>query len=691
MGDDGDRKAGRTQTEAWEAAAEMTVGVGQQVAALGRVDRTQAIRFVGAINQQRKRLLPRKERVTVEPNTMHGANLMNRLFIALALLVSLTRPACSEPIEGTMLPLRAPGGFVMMPDGVTLIVSQPEKGELVYFDTVAEQEVKRIEVDFRPAAMALQGNTLYVAAKGAAIVYALDAKTGKQQKEIPLDGDGIAHLACHPAKGLVYASTTTLQVYAIDPASGTASKTRARGSFLVVDPVDAAAVFTGVQPPDQREIIIEDLPGGTIKIYWDRWGARAFILKYAAKGKDLKLVSSQKNAAVNAYTLNITPDGKKVLMTSGGGWRPPVEGGTGGGYICAAFSTSNLATRVGELPTGTNMAFHPVLNVGVLNHQGRDIQVFNPRSLIAGKTLNVAKGADARPLLLTFGGKGTKVILWNGDNPSNPQEGLHFLPLELTAADRTALAKVYGKLPPAVAARSDLTPAGKAKVAGTKSPSKTSASTASEDAGALPAGVIAIAGFNDAKGLNSTPAANTPYPLGKNNAQGGFGERGWQGVWPGDAKASFVKDNPGEGDGAVHLTATTNYGRFWTKPQTGSFKIELMVRCPAGGGVQCYVWNTNHNETGPMWGAAGGKFHAINGDGSGTGPAVKIADCKPDTWHRITLTIDTAKQRWTMAVDGKGGDQQFGFRYGPTTLRGINFLVEGRESIYIDAIRVLEK
>lgn len=248
--------------------------------------------------------------------------LPRRLFLAVLFLAAIP-VAVADAIEGTMLPLPAPGGWVMMPDGVTLIVSQPERGQLVYFDTVAEKEAKRVDLDFKPAAMTLQGDTLYVAAQGASSVYILDAKTGKPNKrieEIELGGDAVANLACHPTKGLVYASTTTLKVYAIDPATGAATKTKAIGNFLVVDPIDASAVFTGVQPPlGEREIMIQDLPDGKIKIFWDRWGGRAFIIKYIVQGKELKLASAQKNAAVNAYSLAITPDGKKVLMTSGGG------------------------------------------------------------------------------------------------------------------------------------------------------------------------------------------------------------------------------------------------------------------------------------------------------------------------------------------------------------------------------------
>lgn len=342
--------------------------------------------------------------------------------------------------------------------------------------------------------------------------------------------------------------------------------------------------------------------------------------------------------------------------------------------MSAAFSAENLASRAGEAPSGTNMAFHPVLNLGVLNKQGREIQLFNPRSLVGGKTFTVAKGADARPLLVTFGGKGTKVVLWNGDNAKNPQEGLHFLPLELTAADRAALAKVYGKLPAAAvrpvpkATTSDMT-----------------------GGGALPAHEteIAIAGFNDGKGLNADTTPNSPYPLGKTNAQGGFGERGWQGVWPANEKAKFVTDVVGEGDGALFLSATTNYGRSWSTAQMGTFAIETMVWCPEGGGMQCYVWDKNTFSTGPMWGVRNGKFTALNGNGNGSGPSVEICDCKPDTWYKVRLTIDTSRRRWSMAVDGKKSEKEFGFRYKPAALQGINFLVEGEEKIYLDAVRVL--
>jgi hypothetical protein len=347
---------------------------------------------------------------------------MSRFVLAGLLLAVMAAPALADPITGTTLPLSVPGGWVLLPDGVTLVVSQPEKGQLAYFDAMAEKEVKRVDLDFKPSAMTMQGDTLFVAAKGASVVYALDAMTGKQKKEIALGGDAVANLASHPSKGLVYATTVALKVYSIDPATATATKTSATGNFIVVDPVNGSAVFTCVQPTkNSSEIVIKDFPGGSHRISTDRWGPRAFIIKYSIQGKDLKLVSSQKNAAANAFTLTITPDGKKVLTTSGGGWRP-TDGATGGGYG-AVFSADNLENMIGQAPGGHCFAFHPVLNLAVANRAGRDIQLFNPRSFVTGKTFNVSKGGDSRPLLLTFGGKGTKVILWNGENPKSTGKG----------------------------------------------------------------------------------------------------------------------------------------------------------------------------------------------------------------------------------------------------------------------------
>lgn len=349
-----------------------------------------------------------------------------------------------DPGRGiALLPLPAPGGWAMTPDNVTLIVSLPEQGKLVYFDTVAGKELNRVEVDFKPAALAIQGDTLFAAGKGTSMVYALDAKTGKAKKEYSLESDAVVQLACHPKQGLLYASTTKLGVYAIDPAGGEVTKTKARGTFLAVDPVDGKHVYTGWQPPldEFGDVVVEEGADGKMKFYWDRWGKRAVIMKYAVAGPRLKFVAGQNNAAVNGWVLRLTPDGKRVMILGGGGWRPKGEG-TGGGYVVALYNTDNLEAMVGQAPHGTDIIFHPVLSLGVTNHSGADLTVFNAKSLAKRGTVHIAKGGDQRQFLLTFGGKGTKVLVWNGEDVKNRQ-GLHFIPLALNADEQAALAKVY--------------------------------------------------------------------------------------------------------------------------------------------------------------------------------------------------------------------------------------------------------
>ncbi|HTU88810.1 MAG TPA: MJ0042-type zinc finger domain-containing protein [Gemmataceae bacterium] len=365
----------------------------------------------------------------------------------------------------TLISLPAPSGAVMLPDNVTLVVSVAETANLIYFDTVAEREVKRVEVDFQPGELVVQGDTIFAAAKGTALVYALDAATGKTKKEHNLGGDGIVHLACHPRKGLIYASTTKFGVVSLEPVSGAVQKPKAIGQFLAVSP-DGRFLYTGVQPPNRDEIEIVSRSDGSIRIFSDMWGPRAMLMKYAVDGPNLRFVAGQNNAAVNGWWMHLTPDGKRLMMAGGGGWRPPKEGGTGGGYVTAVFSTDDLQSIVQRIPfSGLNTIFHPVLNLGVANSYGMNVWLFNAKSLVKRASIELNNQREQRPLLLVFGARGRKLILWNGDNIKNEQ-GLHFLPLPLKSGEDEILAKAEKQPVPA----EEPMPAPQAKLPGDSTP-----------------------------------------------------------------------------------------------------------------------------------------------------------------------------------------------------------------------------
>ena len=559
-------------------------------------------------------------------------------------------------------PLPTPGGFVMTPDGVTLIVSQPKAAKLVYYDTVDDKELKQVEVDFKPTALALQGATLFAVSEGSAVVYALDAATGKGQREFNVGGDAVAQIACHPTQGLVYATTVSRKVYSIDPANGTVTKTAAVGDWIAVDPVGGKSVYTGVKPAqeDLDTLVIKSDGKGNYKIIWDQWGLRGAIVKYAVDGPNLKFVAAQTNAEVNPYMMCLSPDGKRIMMTGGGGWRPLPEAGPGGGYITAVFSTDNLDSMLGQAPGGTSITFHPVLNLGATNGDGKAIGLFNAKSLIERNVMQLSRGGSGNPVLLTFGGKGCKAILWNGEGPETHERGLNFIPLDLKEEERAELRKVYGSLPPP-----PQPPAGD--------------------------GWTAVAGFNDAVGLCADRTADSPYPLDKTNVMGGGGEPGWASPWFPSPNATFQKDVVFEGDGALHLTGTVNYGRRLLAPQTGVVRVEQYIRLPKGGDIAGYVLKGGEitSNTGPQWTAGNGKFRVMNGDNHGDGGWLDAGPCQPDVWYKVMVVADVPKHHWEFLVDDKKFDgPPLGFRGAVDALQEINYLVGGPAGAYLDAIRI---
>ncbi|HVE42501.1 MAG TPA: tetratricopeptide repeat protein [Planctomycetota bacterium] len=367
-----------------------------------------------------------------------------------------TTQAAKESPGMASFVLNAIAGWAFSADNITLVVSIPSQGQLAYFDTLKDEELKRVTVDFRPGHLAVQGESLFATGVGSSIVYVLDLASGKVKKELKVPGEPLNQLACHPSKGLLYASNTKGEVVAIDPSSGTTTKTKAMGGFLAMDAVSGAYLYSGRTSPNDFGVEVEKNPDGTTTWYFDDWGYRSMIRKYAVNGKDLKQVAINDNTACNGRAMHLSPDGKKVMMVGGGGWRG--KRGGGGGYVIAVYGSDDLATTLGQIDLGPypeNIAFHPVLNVGVALKSEAELNFFNAKSFVTFRKTQV-KGAPRgfnEPGWLTFGGRGSKVVYWQMGETFQQKPGtLYFIPLDLTSDDRAALEKAYKGGPKAPAA-----------------------------------------------------------------------------------------------------------------------------------------------------------------------------------------------------------------------------------------------
>jgi DNA-binding beta-propeller fold protein YncE len=335
----------------------------------------------------------------------------------------------------------------MLPDNKTFVVSIATKATLIYFDTVADKETKRVEVEFQPTILAAQGNKLFVGTKGTATVHVLDAATGKEEKEIKVPGEPLQALGCHPKKGLLYAVNTNNEVFSLDAEKGTATKTKAKGQLLAVDSGEGKFVYTGIQKPIRDQLVIDGRPGQKLTVSFAQANLRAVMLKYEVDGSDLKPIAVNDNAAINGRALAVSGDGKKIAMAGGGGWRSKTD--PKANYAVAVFDTDDMQTLSGQVETGaypSGIAFHPVLNLGAAykDGHGAEIFLFSAKSFATKENIKVKSGAGTN--ILTFGGQGAKVIF--APMPGIGGEGqstIEFLPIPLTDQDREALKKAYGK------------------------------------------------------------------------------------------------------------------------------------------------------------------------------------------------------------------------------------------------------
>ncbi len=342
------------------------------------------------------------------------------------------------------------GGWTLLDDQRTLVAALTEKAELIHIDTVDGAELRRDRLEFQPGSMASQGRTLYVIRANSSFLYAVDAATGKVKQEFKIPGDPLVRLACAP-KGRLYASTAKGGILSIDPASGAAAATGARGLFLAVDP-KGQFVYTGRTSPNDWEFEIEKDADGVVTFYSDNWGYRSMIRKYAVSGTSLKQAAITNNAAVNGRALVLSPDGTRIAMPGGGGWRPKQSGGGAGGYTIAVFDTKDLSTMLGQVDLGAypeNIAFHPILDKGAALKSESELTLFNTKSLTSLKKwqiLGAPRGFN-EPGWLLFAGRGETLVYWQmaSITEKNQTGRLYLIPLDLSPEEKSALQKVYGR------------------------------------------------------------------------------------------------------------------------------------------------------------------------------------------------------------------------------------------------------
>jgi DNA-binding beta-propeller fold protein YncE len=339
------------------------------------------------------------------------------------------------------------GGIVMVSDHKTMIVSVPSEGKLIYFDTLAEKEVRQVEVDFQPMFLAIQGKRLFASVKGSSKIFVLNAGTAKVIKEISLPGEPLHALACHPVQGLLYAVNTANEIYSVDTEKGTHQKTTGKGQLLTVDPSGGKFVFSGIQKPIKEVLLIEDVGGGKVQLSLRQADTRALMLKYAVDGADLKLVAANDNAAVNGRGMAVSADGKQIAMAGGGGWRSKTD--PKANYAVAVFDSEKMNNLNGQVDTGpypSNVAFHPVLNLGAAFNT-KEVVVFNAKSFVKKTSFLTRDNSFNHAGHLLFGGLGTKVIYCSYNAPIQKGSVLQIFSLRFTDAEKDALKKHYGEFP----------------------------------------------------------------------------------------------------------------------------------------------------------------------------------------------------------------------------------------------------
>jgi hypothetical protein len=321
--------------------------------------------------------------------------------------------------EEASFKLPAMGGCAVSPDNSTLVVSLTAKTELVFIDTVAGKETKRVKVEFQPTQMVWSEKALFVAQKGSGVVHVLEADTGKEVGKANVGGP-VKNLTV--AKGVCFASTSNREVAAIDE-KGTLTKSSVQGTFIAADG-KGECVYTCI---DGR--------------------ATTDITKYKVDGAKLvetgTFFRSLRASLINVQAIGLSADGKQFGVVAGGGWADQERKRH---YSVPFYDTDDMKSQLGEAETGAypcGMATHPVLPL-IFACNGKEGVVFSAKSYVAGQKLNAPREThgSAAPSVLAFVGKGQKVA-WGVSNADSGE--LKIYDLELTKDQQEELKKALSE------------------------------------------------------------------------------------------------------------------------------------------------------------------------------------------------------------------------------------------------------
>ncbi len=362
------------------------------------------------------------------------------------------------------LPLPDLTGWAMLPDGVTLIVGLAD-GTLVYIDTVAAKELKRVKAPVRPDILAAQGKRLFVALKGGKVVRVLDRDSGEDlKKEISLPDGDLTALFSGPEPGPVYAALPK-GLAVVDADAGAAKYMELQGQPPPIPgmktlPNGVAFDPIGKMPP--TALAFDPNHADTLYAVYMA-GGNAALAKFTIKGDGLTWVGFNytagrlvNGALPDSVSVGVSHDGKFVGVSASGSYRPPGEAPLPAGEAAVGvFTADDISAHAESVACGVvprDLAFHPVLDLGVaeeawLGPTGRHLHLFNSTSLVEVARFDIPHpttnpGASMGARLLTFGGRGTRLIYYDGTHGV-----LHLIPLlssdkvTLSDKDKEALAK----------------------------------------------------------------------------------------------------------------------------------------------------------------------------------------------------------------------------------------------------------